>query len=702
MKNKKLFPGFHYWLSLPGVLAFSGLCCGISISKHLLTDEMLESLASFYTISLFLTTFLCFCTGILCRKPILRFLFFTIAGSALFTGSELNYSSFCREIRAASFPDREIVLFGEISSPIAQKKTYNQFSFKIMMAHDPEADMLLKGKVLTCTSKKPVPPCGKFRIKGLFKLPNSPVGPFGFNEREYLRTRNIWGKLIVLQIYPAINSKKFSSALLGHKLRSSVHSTINKIDNRDVKSIFHAAFLGEREHLSGSLKDSFRKAGIFHLLAISGFHAGLLFTAFFACFKLLKLPSNTCMLLALAVLWAYLFFIGFIPSLFRATVMASFICMSLLIGKKNHILHSLSLAGAFWLLMFPHSLFEPGFQLSFAATAGIILLHPVLDELTPRPQNETAAFLLQALFSSIWVSTAGFLFTAPVLLYHFGTVSLFGILFNTVAILLMTVAMWLFFIALACDLLLPFIADILINIAELSLSALIYSSHLSESVPFSELALKAPTAIHIITAALFTLGLCAVAKERRIFYISHTGGAMILVFILLHLQMSKPQSVELLQLYQKKTVLNAILLPDRSVWVVGGGTQKEVNRICDQGIKPWLHHKRSKDEILLIINTDTGNAGYSSPALHHSELPTPKSTLNSSCRQHFTPPFILATPDDCSLSVLNRAKDCFSLFLNVNGITKKLPMKPRKSVSESNETAAYAITKMEAKKTKQD
>jgi len=102
-----------------------------------------------------------------------------------------------------------------------------------------------------------------------------------------------------------------------------------------------------------------------------------------------------------------------------------------------------------------------------------------------------------------------------VLLSHFGTVSLYGILYNTAAIPIMTAAMWLFFAALVCSPVSPPLSGLLVNASEFFLELLVSGSRLCERIPFSELAPGRPTTVHIITGTLLIAGLCAVHKERR-------------------------------------------------------------------------------------------------------------------------------------------------------------------------------------------
>lgn len=599
----KHFPGFAYWFSLPGIQAFTGLSCGIMFGSFFNSPALPQ--ASFYSKILILTSVLTLTSAILSRKSLYRLLLFLICGYALFTYTEIKTATFYHSVEALCIDGQFLILEGKICGPVALQNGRFQFKMRVISSPNPNIHKLFKNKLFQCTSKKAPPSSGFIKTKGFFSLPDEPIGPYGFNQKVYFLTQNLWGKLRIAEVSSS-EGHSDCMASVAVTLRSNVHKVIARARSEDVRSIFHAAFLGERELLSATIKDLFRKAGIFHLLAISGFHAGLLFMAFLTTMKLTRLPTNTCITTALAGLWGYLFFIGLIPSLFRATIMVTFVCGSILIQRKNHVVHSLGMAGVIWLLLSPHSLFTPGFQLSFAATAGIVLLYPVLNSLTPELHSRIGSFLLKWLLSSIWISLSGFLFTAPVLLYHFGAVSLFGILFNVLAIPLMSMAMWVFFFGMIATVIPP-LSTLLIGVADALLSLLIYTAKICYLIPFSELHFSAPTALQIITAAVFVMGLCAVHKTSRAVYLKIGGGLTLLLFAVLHLSSLYFGKTELVQMSLDDSSISAVILKNRAIWLIGLSDTKKYHQICEQGLKPLLHHRQGKS-VDLVITSEDGRA----------------------------------------------------------------------------------------------
>ena len=121
-----------------------------------------------------------------------------------------------------------------------------------------------------------------------------------------------------------------------------------------------------------------RDAGISHLLCISGFHVGvvaavaalLLWPLIFA-ERLRRYRSH----ITLICVWGYALVAGFTPSVVRAAIMLSSFFIARILQRDTLSLNALALAFYLVLLLDPYNLFSAGFQLSFAAVAGLLLLH---------------------------------------------------------------------------------------------------------------------------------------------------------------------------------------------------------------------------------------------------------------------------------------------------------------------------------------
>jgi len=130
--------------------------------------------------------------------------------------------------------------------------------------------------------------------------------------------------------------------------------------------------LGERTDLPHELDEGFRRAGVYHVLAVSGFNVALLAAAVFALCHLARVGRRTSAVIAIVVVIGFAAVVGPEPSVLRAVVMAVLVLAALLLERDASVTNSLALAALVILAVRPGDLHDPGFQLSFAATAGIV------------------------------------------------------------------------------------------------------------------------------------------------------------------------------------------------------------------------------------------------------------------------------------------------------------------------------------------
>ena len=176
--------------------------------------------------------------------------------------------------------------------------------------------------------------------------------------------------------------------------------------------------LGERAGLPADIDGGFRRAGVYHLLAVSGFNVALVAGATFALLSLLRFPRRGAAAGAIIVVLGFAAIVGPQPSVLRAAIMGVLLLGALLVDRDAAALNSLALAALVILALRPCDLHDPGFQLSFAATAGILL--------APLPRTMIAG--------AIAVSLAAELAVLPITLAHFNQLSLIGPLTNLGAV----------------------------------------------------------------------------------------------------------------------------------------------------------------------------------------------------------------------------------------------------------------------------
>ena len=141
-----------------------------------------------------------------------------------------------------------------------------------------------------------------------------------------------------------------------------------------------ALLLGDRTALSPTLRRDFSRAGVSHLLAVSGLHLTLLFGMLALLLRFLRLPRRVRAVLLTLAAAGYLALLGFPPSATRAAVMLGFVYLSWLCAASADPLTSLGLAGALILGFSPCAVADAGFWMSFSATLGLLTVPAALRD----------------------------------------------------------------------------------------------------------------------------------------------------------------------------------------------------------------------------------------------------------------------------------------------------------------------------------
>lgn len=206
-----------------------------------------------------------------------------------------------------------------------------------------------------------------------------------------------------------------------------------------------ALLIGDRRYVSEDIYDLFRQSGLAHLLAISGLHMGLLCFGVIGFLRMLAAlaPSLACRLpvhkiAALGGVGAglgYVVLSGLSVSAIRAFLMAMLILVAWLIDRLGLTLRNVGLAAGVILLFNPMALFGAGFQLSFAATTGLVLWFETwrsrsADGAGGVFRSRILRWVGDLIIASLIASAA----TTPLTAQHFGTVTPWGVLANLAGI----------------------------------------------------------------------------------------------------------------------------------------------------------------------------------------------------------------------------------------------------------------------------
>ncbi len=228
-----------------------------------------------------------------------------------------------------------------------------------------------------------------------------------------------------------------------------------------VEGLAQALTVRERSLLSKSVAGAYQNAGLSHVLAISGLHLTILTLSLGRLLAKCRVRKQVRDGISIAFLLFYCFLTGFSPSVTRAFVMLTFVLLGGMTLHRVDSLTTLFFALLLLLLADPYALLSVGLQLSFLSCLGILLLQPEFGMLRVRivgglhaKHRALRSFLYERL-SGLSVSCCAILFTFPVTVFSFGTVSWIAPLCNLLLLPLFSPLLCLLFLSVLLYLIFP-------------------------------------------------------------------------------------------------------------------------------------------------------------------------------------------------------------------------------------------------------
>jgi competence protein ComEC len=307
-----------------------------------------------------------------------------------------------------------------------------------------------------------------------------PRGPeHGFDERTWLRRRGVHVVLRVDEWRPIGHRRGLGG--LADRLRARLTGSIAPGLTGERRAVLEGIVLGDDAALSDGLRQDFRVSGLYHLLAVSGQNVVLVAAGALTLAWLLGIRRWIGELGALAGIGAYVLAVGPQPSVIRAGIAGSLASLAWLTGRLRDAWYVL-LVGAIVLLAWnPYFVYDPGFQLSFAAVAAIFTLAPRISrrlEGYPLPQG---------LRLVVAVSTACGVVTAPILWLQFGALPLLSVPANALAEPGMPLLLGLAFATAGLHELSPSAATVLAWVNGWAAAYIALCAHAVGSLPFAQI-----------------------------------------------------------------------------------------------------------------------------------------------------------------------------------------------------------------------
>ncbi len=285
-------------------------------------------------------------------------------------------------------------------------------------------------------------------VSAILNAPPPPASPGAYDFARDAYFRGIGGSGFALGPLQGIKTDpppwQLGMILKINAMRWALSQRLLAVMGPQTGAIAAAMVTGQEAWLEPDQVNAMRAAGLAHILSISGLHMAIV--GGFSFFGLrvlialwpwlaLRVPGKKLAAVGgLVAVGFYLVLSGAPAPAIRSAITAALAFGSILVDRRAVTLHGLALAALIVLLLQPEAVMEPGFQMSFAATAALI----ALSEAWPRPAREIntpwALRLLQGAWSGLVISsvaslTAG-LATGPFAIQHFNRVATYGLAAN--------------------------------------------------------------------------------------------------------------------------------------------------------------------------------------------------------------------------------------------------------------------------------
>jgi competence protein ComEC len=369
-----------------------------------------------------------------------------------------------------------------ISSP-ESKDTYQTFVVTVMNESDDLYAVQLRAPLYPKYSTGET-----VRVTGKAKVPDV-IYPHAdeksFDYTTYLHTKNIGSEMM----FPKVDVIDIEAHTVREYLGRWKELLVAKIDTYVAMpaSTLATGMLFGNSSMSKDLTQTFRVAGLSHIVVLSGFNIALViaFTLFIFAF----IPLVVRIVLASLFVVAFVAMVGGEASVLRATAMAFIALLSQLVGRA-YVARQALVISLFAIVMFdPETLMHSvSLHLSFLATAGIVYLSEPIKKIVEK-------YLLRpSLVELVTTTSAAYFATVPYVMYTFGTVSVYALIANVLVLPLVPLAMLMSFVVIITSYFGESIALIVGSLDTALINIILFIAHAIERLPFASLSLTVSSA----------------------------------------------------------------------------------------------------------------------------------------------------------------------------------------------------------------
>ncbi|MCL6261279.1 ComEC family competence protein [Aquiflexum sp. TKW24L] len=271
-------------------------------------------------------------------------------------------------------------------------------------------------------------------ISGSPQKIQGPTNPFEFDYRNFMLNQQISHQHFIgdrIEILGSLRENPIESFFI--EIRTDILAGMDSLfHNREANQVAKAILLGQKKDMDKEISDAYVTAGAMHILAVSGLHVGIVYGFFFLFVKPYRLKVRKRVIylsLIILLIWGYALLTGMSPSVMRAATMFSLMALAQMKSRNPSIFNAIALSAVILLLYDPFLIYAVGFQLSYLALTGILVIQPLLV----RPWSPTNR-IVNYIWQITTVSFAAQLATFPISAYYFHVFPTYFAIANLIAI----------------------------------------------------------------------------------------------------------------------------------------------------------------------------------------------------------------------------------------------------------------------------
>ena len=412
----------------------------------------------------------------------------------IFTVSSMlvNRQNIQYENKYLKFDEKKINITGTIISDPVEKT--NKKNFIIEVEHingnkEYKGDLLL----ISFSGNNKILYGNKVFVIGEYKEPQGRRNYKGFNYKDYLKTKKIYGKVISkeIKIIKELNVNIFS--LYINNIRKKIKENITKLLPGEVKNITLAMLIGETEDISKETKEDFKNSNLAHMLAISGTHTTYVIIMVGGILNKKIIGIKKQKILTIVMIIIFMNLTGNTPSVLRAGIICIINIMARLLHRESDVPTTIAIVALITLLYNPFNLFSMSMILSYAGSLSIIVFSKMLEK-----KEKTKNKVINYLKANVIISISANIFIIPIMAYNFNTISTTFFISNLLASPLLGISIILGIATIIISFVSIKIAYLPAALLNISIQIIIKIAHFFSDIPFSKITIIKPSLISII------------------------------------------------------------------------------------------------------------------------------------------------------------------------------------------------------------